>query len=148
MPTAAKLAAAIAFALIGLLIAEFYLRALPEGAVMPWIRLVTVLVGIICGWRILGPLAGRRQGRVDAMGTGIRVALTIVFWVLVIYAIREMLNRSTKGIYKSPLDALLGGFELWLKFAQPLLAPEVIASILLGGIIGGAVAHWAGQRWN
>ncbi|TGD63263.1 TrgA family protein [Tabrizicola sp. WMC-M-20] len=148
MPTAAKLFAAIAFALVAAVAAHFYALDLPEGRSAGLLREVSALVGAACGWVIMGRAAHRSRSRVDAMGTGIRTSLTIVVVVMVIFAIVDVLGRAMKGRYKTPLDAILGVFEQAMVLAPPLAQPDTLGVLLLGGLIGGAVAHWAGQRWN
>ncbi|MDR7126904.1 TrgA family protein [Pseudotabrizicola sp. 4114] len=148
MPTAAKLFAAIIFALVAALAAHLYALALPPGRPPGVLREVSAGVGVICGWWIMGPAATRARGRVEAMGGGIRTALTIVVLVVLIFACAEMMDRAIKGRYKTPLDAVLGIFEQALALIPPLAQPDVLGVLLLGGLMGGAVAHWAGQRWN
>ncbi|MFN4155993.1 MAG: TrgA family protein [Paracoccaceae bacterium] len=148
MPTAAKLFGAIFFALVAFVAAHFYALALPEGRPSGLLREVSAGVGLFCGWAIMGPAAQRARSRIDAMGSGIRTSLTIVVLVVLIFACADMMGRAMKGRYKTPLDAVLGVFEQALVLAPPLARPDILAVLLLGGLIGGAVAHWAGRRWN
>ncbi|MFN4128922.1 MAG: TrgA family protein [Paracoccaceae bacterium] len=147
MPTAAKLFAAIAFALVAVIAAQLYALSMPEGRPTGMLYAVSVGVGLLCGWRVMGPAAKRARGRVDAMGSGFRTSVTIVVLVVLIFACADMLDRAMKGRYKTPLDAVLGVFEQALALAPPLAQPDLIGVLLLGGLLGGAVAHWAGQRW-
>ncbi|MDP4033815.1 MAG: TrgA family protein [Pseudorhodobacter sp.] len=148
MPTAAKLVAAIAFALIAYLAAHFYALAMPEGRPSGVLREVSAVVGVLCGWFVMGPFAPRARNRVDSMGAGIRTSLTIVVVVVLIFACADMLDRAMKGRYKTPLDAMLGIFEQALGLVPPLAQPDILGVLLLGGLVGGALAHWAGQKWN
>lgn len=148
MPTAAKLVAAIVFALIAFLAAHIYVVALPGGQPGGILREVSGGVGLLCGWFVMGPAAERARGRVDAMGGGIRTSLTIVVLVVLIFSCADMLDRAIKGRYKTPLDAVLGVFEQALVLAPPLAQPDILGVLLLGGLFGGAVAHWAGRRWS
>ena len=148
MPTAAKLFAAAVIAIVAAVAAHLYALDLPEGRPAGLLREVSALVGVACGWMIMGAAAHRSRSRVDAMGTGIRTSVTIVVLVVLIFAIAEMMGRAFKGRYKTPLDAILGVFEQALLLVPPLAQPDILGVLLLGGLIGGAVAHWAGQRWN
>jgi len=148
MPTAAKLVAAIAFACIAFLAAHLYALGLSQGRTAGVLREVSAGIGLLCGWWIMGPAATRARGRVDAMGSGIRTSLTIVIFVVLIFACVDMLSRAMKGRYDTPLDALLGVFEQAFVLAPPLAQPEILSVLLLGGLLGGAVAYWAGQRWS
>jgi hypothetical protein len=147
MPTAAKLFAAIAFALVSAITAHFYVLSLPESRPVGTLYAVSIAVGVICGWMVMGPAAKRARGRVDAMGSGVRTALTILVVVVLIFACADMLDRAMKGRYKTPLDALLGVFEQALVLLPSLARPDIIGTMLLGGLLGGALSYGAGRRW-
>ena len=146
MPTAAKLAAAVAFALVGAIAAHLYIPVLPEGARTPWLREVSALVGALCGWVVMGPRAGR--GRGESIGAGLLTSALILFWVLVIYAIAQMIERSMHMMYDGPMEAVLGVFDLMLKYGALLAAPATPVALVVGGALGGLVAEWAGRRWS
>jgi len=147
MPTAAKLVAAIAFGFVAFLAAHLYALSVPNGRPVGVLREVSAVVGVLCGWFVMGPFAHRARGSVEAMGTGIRTSLTIVVWVVLIFACADMLDRAVKGRYDTPLDALLGVFEQALVLLPNLAKPDVLGVLLLGGLFAGALAQWAGKRW-
>lgn len=148
MPTAAKLFSAIMFAAVAFLAASLYVQNLPEGRPTGVLREVSTVIGLICGWTIMGNFASRPHGRVEAMGTGIRTSFTMTLVVLFMFGFGEMLARSMKGRYDDPMEAVLAMFDLMLSFGHQMLTPEIIGVLLLGGILGGAVAHWAGRTWR
>lgn len=148
MPTAAKLFSAIVFACVAWLAAQLYAQALPDGRPAGLLREISALVGVVCGWFIMGRFARRGRGRVESMGTGVRTSLAIVVSLVLLFAIRDMLQRSVKGRYDSPMDAVLGIFEQALILGGSVFQLEVLAVLLLGGLFGGAVAHWAAENWN
>ena len=148
MPTAAKLVSGIVFALIAFVAAHLYSHAASGGHVHGTLRAVSAGVGVLCGWFILGPQAVRTRSRVEAMGIGVRTSLTIALVVIVIFAVVEMLDRAVKGRYATPLDAALGVFEQALALAPALARADVLSVLLVGGMFGGALAHWVGQRWT
>ena len=148
MPTASKLFAAIVFAGVAYLAADLYALKLTSGRPPGYLREVSALIGLVCGWWIMGPLGGAGRGRIEAMGTGIRTSFTIVVFVLLTFAIHDMLLRSVKGRYDSPMDAVLGIFELCLVLVKPVFSADIIGVLLLGGLIGGAVSHWAGRNFK
>lgn len=147
MPTAAKLVSAIAFAIVAYVSAHFYALGLPSTASTGALREVSAVVGVLCGWFVMGGFANRKRGLIECTGAGIRTSVLIVLSVIVIFACLDMIDRALKGRYKTPLDAFLGVFEQALALAPPLARPDVLIALLLGGVIGGALAHWAGQRW-
>ena len=148
MPTAAKLFSAFAFAAVAYLAAHLYALGLPDGRPAGYLREVSALVGLFCGWWIMGPMATKGRGRIEAMGTGVRTSFTIALMVLFIFATSDMLGRSVKGRYDTPMDAVLGIFELMLLLAPPLFTADILGVLLLGGLIGGAIAQWAGRTWK
>lgn len=146
MPTAAKLIAAVCFAAVGWFAAHLYVPALPEGTQTGFIREIAAFIGLICGWRILGRLAGRGYG--ESMGLGLRTSVTIVFWVLVFASIYEMVKRSTKLRYDGPMEAVLGAFDIALGYGQMLANPQMLAVLVLGGIVAGYAAEFAARHWS
>jgi hypothetical protein len=148
MPTAAKLVAAIMFAAVAWVAAALYARAMPEGRSAGGLREVSALIGLICGWSIMGSFASRPCGRVEAMGTGIRTSFTMAIVGLTVFSVAQMLTRSMTGRYKDPVEAVIAVFDLMLSFGQTLLTAEIMAVLMLGGVLGGAVAHFAGRTWR
>ena len=148
MPTAAKLFSAITFAFVAYLAAHLYAEGMPDGRPVGWLREISALIGLICGWWIMGSFASRPNGRIEAMATGVRTSFTIVVLVLITFAIVEMLGQSMSGRYDGPMEAVLSVFELALRMGQRMVTPEIISVLLLGGLFGGAVGHWAGRNWR
>ncbi|MDP2082860.1 MAG: TrgA family protein [Pseudotabrizicola sp.] len=147
MPTAAKLVAAIIFGFVAFLAAHLYALSLPDPRQSGVLREVSAVVGVLCGWFVMGPFVMRSRRPVDAMGAGVRTSLTILIGVVLIFATVEMLDRAMKGRFKTPLDAILAIFEHSLRLATPIAQPEILGVLLLGGLAGGAVTYWAGRRW-
>ena len=148
MPTAAKLFSAIVFAGVAWIAAVLYAQNMPGGQQVGLFKEICALTGVFCGWFVMGRFSIRGRGRVESMGAGVRTSLAIVVALVVIFAIREMLQRAVDGRYKHPMDALIGVFERTLVLGNSVLQIEVISVLLLGGLFGGAVAHWAAENWN
>ena len=146
MPTAAKLFAAIAFALVGWLAAEAYKPLMSEGTQFGFFSEICAAIGALCGWLILGPHTGKGYG--SAAGIGVRVAVTLVFWALLGFAIQEMVLLSMKLRYDGPMEAVLAVFDIMLDRARLLADPRVLAVLFGGGILGGAVSEFAARRWR
>ncbi|PJF10520.1 TrgA family protein [Pseudorhodobacter sp. MZDSW-24AT] len=147
MPTAAKLVAAFAFALVSAIAVHVYAQSLSEAQPLETLYLVSIAVGVLCGWRIMGGAAKRARGGVEAMATGVRTTLTIVVSVVLIFACADMLDRAMRGRYKTPLDAFLGVFEQALALLPSLARPDLVGVLLLGGLVSGAITYAAGRRW-
>lgn len=146
MPTAARLVAAILFAIVALFAAEAYKPELPEGMAVGALTPVAVLVGLGCGWMVMGRLVG--HGMVTSAGQGLRTSLTIVLWVLGIFCIREMLIKSTRLQYDGPLEAIVGIFQLMMEYAGTALTVPVVGVLVVGGMLAGMVAEFAHSRWR
>jgi hypothetical protein len=147
MPTAAKFVAAICFALFGAVAAEVVKPALPEGTQFGWFVEISAIIGLLNGWLVMGVLVG--HGYRAAMGSGLRTALTIVVWAVLVFAIYEMVVRSTNvNRYDGPMEAVIAAFGLMLEYGRVLLTPAILGTFFLGGVVGGAVTEWVGKRWN
>jgi hypothetical protein len=146
MPTAAKLVAAVMFAAVGFLAAQAFVPSLPEGTQIGFLREICAVLGLVIGWLVMGRLVGK--GYVEAVGFGIRTSVTVLFWAVLGFSIYEMILRSTKMMYDGPMEALLGVFDLVIYYGKMMGSPEFIGTLLIGGVLGGIAAEWAGRRWS
>lgn len=145
MPTAAKLAAAAAFAIVAAIAAHLFIPALPEGTPPGWLREVSAAIGLLCGWWIMGNRVGKGYG--EAAGSGILTSALSLFWVMLVFSIVTMIKRSMRMLYDGPMDAVIGVFDLMLDYGALLAAPATPVALILGGILGGWFTEWAGRRW-
>ena len=146
MPTAAKIVGAISFAIFGYFAALAVIPVLPEGTQIGRMREISAFIGLLNGWFVMGRLTGK--GYRAGIGSGIRTAITVVIWALLVFAIYEMVLRSTKLRYDGPMEAVTAAFGLMLEYGKLLLTKEIIATILIVGGICGAITEWAGKRWK
>ena len=146
MPTASKLAGAVVFAIIGFVAVMLYLPHLPQELPPGRLREAVAGLGVIVGWRVMGRLTGR--GYTEAIGSGIRTSVTLVFWALLVFSIHLMIKRSYRMMYDGPMEAVIGVFSLMLEYGRVLWAADVLAWLLIGGAVGGVVVEWAGKRWR
>jgi hypothetical protein len=146
MPTAAKLAAAIAFALLGYVAAEVFKDAMPERTVWGLFPAISAGISLLCGWFVMGGLVG--HGYQAAMGYGLRTMVQAVVFVVGFFAIYEAVRRSTKMRYDGPMEAVLGMFDLALEYLKLMATAPMIGTLLLGGLLCGMVAEWSNRRWS
>lgn len=146
MPTASKLVAALAYALLGFIAAQTFGKYLPEGTPLGYFREITAAIGFIVGWLVMGKLT--RKGYREAINSGLVTALVLVFWALLVFSLYFMLKKSTRMMYDGPMDAVLGVFQLMFDYGKMLLVPDMLGVILIGGIIAGLITEWAGKRWS
>ncbi len=146
MPTAAKLVAALLFAVTGFMAAEVFKPQLPEGTDFGAFSLIVGFIGLLCGWMVMGGTVGR--GMVAAAGTGLRTSVTITFWALLYFSIHQMVKLSMRKYYDGPMEAVVGTFEQMVSYGKLLLSRDVIIALAAGGIFGGIGAEWASRRWK
>jgi hypothetical protein len=146
MPTASKIVAAICFAIFGAIAATVVKPALPEGTQFGYFVPITAFIGLLNGWLIMGPLT-RRSYR-EAMGTGVRTAITIVIWALLVFSIYRMVILSMQMRYDGPMEAVTAAFGIMLDYGKLLLTPVILGTFLVGGLTGGAISEWVGKRWR
>jgi hypothetical protein len=146
MPTASKLAGAFAFAVLSFFAAQSFIPHLPEGSVIGMFREITTAIGLAVGWFVMGRLTG--HGYLDAIGSGMRTQLTVVFWALLGFSIYFMVKKSTHMMYDGPMEAVIGVFDIMLDYGKKLLVPDMAAILLGGGALAGILTEWAGKRWS
>lgn len=147
MPTAAKIVAAVCFAFFGAIAATAVKGVMPEGTPLGYFIEISALIGLLNGWFVMGQLVG--HGYRDAMGSGVRTAITIVIWALIVFSIYKMIKQSMHvNTYNGPMEAVTAAFGIMLEYGRPLLTPSVLGTFLVGGVMAGAVAEWARQRWD
>jgi hypothetical protein len=146
MPTGAKLMAAVCFAVVGFVLANYYALNMPDAASAGPLREGAAVVGAIIGWTVMGGTAGK--GYVEAAGAGVKTAVILVVAALFLLALREMIDNSVKMRYDTALDAILDVFQTMAQRARGLWSVGVFATVLIGGIVGGLLTENAGRRWK
>lgn len=146
MPTAGRIAAAIAFAIVCYLAADAFKPQMPEGTQFGYFDLVCAGIGLLCGWFVSGGLVGR--GYYNAIGSGVRTSATAVFFALILFSTYEMLGRALRRLYHGPMDALQGMMAIIAKYVQMLINAPDLVILIGGGAIAGVFAEWAWRRWR
>lgn len=146
MPTAARLVAAFAFAAVAFFAAELYKPGLPPETQWGQFILLSTLIGLLTGWFVMGARVGR--GNRAAMGYGLRTAATIVFFVALLFSIHAMVGQALRRRYDGVFDAVIGIIDFMLFYGQALLRPEPLITLIVGGMVAGLLAEWAGRQWS
>lgn len=146
MPTAAKLFSAVYFALLAALAAHLFIPVLPEGTQIKMFRELSAVIGLFCGWFIMGRSTGR--GMVEGLNRGLVTAVAVLFWCLLLFSIYFMIRKSTRMMYDGPMDAVLGVLELMLEYGSLLRYPPTPAVLAVGGMLGGMLAEAVARRWS
>jgi len=145
MPTAAKAMAALWFGALGVIAAEAYKPLLPPETVFGLFAWVCGGLGLIVGWWVVGPPAGR--GWNPALATGLRGSVTLLAWALAVFSVREMLLRSMNRRYGGPTEAVVGTFDIALEYLSLMGDALFLGLLAVGGILGGWLAEWTARRW-
>lgn len=146
MPTASKLVAALAFAMVAALAAHLFIPAMPEGTQVKYFREISAAIGFACGWHVMGRAAGK--GYVEAINMGVITSIITLFWCLLGFSIYFMILKSTKMMYDGPMEAVLGVFEFMLDYGKLLAAPATPVVLAVGGALAGLLTEAAGRRWS
>ena len=146
MPTAAKLFAALSIMVVGFFAAEIIKPHMGEGTQFGAFSPVSALIGLVVGWRVLGPAAGR--GDYASASAGVRSVVILVLMGLFIFSTEEMLVQAFRRTYDGPTQAVVGIIKIALEYGQQLLNPDVAAVLILGGIGSGLMTEWAARRWR
>lgn len=146
MPTAAKLFAAAAFALLAFFAAEITKPRLPEGTQFGYFSFVSALIGLGCGWWVMGPDAGR--GSRMAVNSGVKTAACAAAVALLVFSTYRMLVLAFRPAFKGPMEAVVGIFEIAVDYFTFMLAWDVIAVLVVGGALAGLLSEWAARRWR
>lgn len=149
MPTAGRLFAAFAMAIVGYMTAEAFKPQMPEGTVFGFFSIASALIGLVVGWRTLGPDVTRPGPALGvAINAGLKAAIVLVLWALLIFSFEEMIQLAFRKTYKSPMEALVGVVQLALDYAERLLVVDVLSVLAVGSIIAAWLAVWAARRWH
>ncbi|MDN5787216.1 TrgA family protein, partial [Pseudorhodobacter sp.] len=74
--------------------------------------------------------------------------VTLVVWAVLVCSIILMVKNSLRMRYDSPMEAIVGIFELGLENGARILAVEPMVALVVGGLLGGLIAEWARRRWE
>lgn len=144
MPTAGKLAGALIFAGLAWLITELYAGSIPPDQSFGDYRLFASIVGLICGWTIMGPQTRREP--VILMNTGLQTVLMTVVFCILSLSTYQMVISALRMLYDGPVDAVVGIFAFAVEYGKILAAPKVLGAIIAGGFAGGWLAGMIGRR--
>lgn len=146
MPTAARLVAALAFMAVAFFAAETFKPGMPPETQWGVFSYVCAGIGLLCGWFVMGRLAGRKLP--GAMSAGLRTSATIVFFAMILFSVYEMLLRALRKRYDGVMAAIEGIFDLMLIYGNALLAPEPLIVLVAGGALAGLLSEWSSRQWR
>lgn len=146
MPTFSKLMALTWFAALGWVAAQSYAAFLPAGSPLGYLREVATVIGALCGWKIVGRNTG--QGQVPSIGNGLRAALCLALFTVLVFSGVEMIRRALRLRYEDVSEALFAMLEIMLAYGRDMLDISFLSLLIGGGILGGMVSEWIEARWR
>ena len=146
MPTAAKMVAAVLFALRGVVAVQVFIPLLPEATPVIGLMPSVIIIGLLCGWLLMGRVAGGGYGA--AMGNGVSTGVAVTFWMVALWAGVEMVDRSTKMRYDGPMEAVLGMLGLMVDYGAMMLNGPFIGLVVIGSAVAGLATEAASRRWS
>ncbi|NIZ13884.1 TrgA family protein [Phaeobacter sp. HF9A] len=146
MPTAARLIAALSLAILAFVVSGQIMPLMPQGTDFGYFTYVNMGLGIIVGWRLMGPRAGR--GRVSGINNGLTGMAVLLLSGLFVQGAVEMFRLAYRHIYDNPFDALAAIFTIALEYFFVIAVPNVLLTLVIGGVICGLVTDVAKARWK
>ena len=146
MPDAARLIAALCLALIAFLVSGMVKPLMPEGTDFGYFTYINIALGVLCGWIVMGKRAGR--GTVPAINNGLTGVAALLFWGLFVQGGYEMVRLAMRNRYDGPFEAILAIFEIGAEYGLMILVPNIIATVLIGGVLAGLATENAWHRWR
>ncbi len=132
--------------MLGFFAAEIIKPHMGEGTQFGAFSEVSALIGLVVGWRVLGPAAGR--GNYLSSSAGLRSMVILVLAALFVFSTENMLVQAFRRTYDGPTQAVVGIIKIALDYGQQLLNPDVAAVLILGGVGSGLLTEWAARRWR
>lgn len=146
MPTAGKLAGAIFFAILAFILAGIYRLELERDYMPGSYYGMSMLIGLLCGWRVMGPRTEDR--RIETANSGLLTTVVMIAVSLIYFSTVDMLRRASNEMYSGPLEALTSIFQIAADNVTRMATLEFVGTALVGGIICGLLAGQAGRRWS
>ena len=146
MPTMGRLVGAILFAGLAWYTSLLIIPLFPVGTNLGLVQEVNTFFGLIAGWTVAGPRAG--LGYVAAFSYGLTALVAMVVMALFFNSSVVMVEQSLRKRYDGPGEALTDVFQMFVDHAIMMATPEIIGTLLIGGIVGGLVTEFFGQRFS
>jgi hypothetical protein len=146
MPTAAKLVAGLLWALLAWFASNLIKPYFPEGMDLGRFAEVNAALGLLLGWTMAGPRAG--MGWNAAISYGLTTTVSLVVVGVFMHSFAEMVRLSMRRMYEGPVEGVVAVFGLMVEYFALMAQPDVIVTLLVGGLIAGLATEWAGRQWR
>jgi hypothetical protein len=146
MPTSAKLAAAVLFGALAWWVSQMIEPLFPEGTDMGRFAEYNAVVGMVIGWRIAGARA--RTTWPNAVAYGLTAALSMLLLALFLHSATIMVSQSFRKVYEGPMEALIDVVRIMVENFQKVATPDIMGTLLAGGIIAGLATEWVARNYR
>ncbi|WP_333712791.1 TrgA family protein [Yoonia sp.] len=144
MPTAGRLAGAVLFGLFGWYLATITVPAFPEGRPPGYWFPVSILFGVVIGWRICGARAGYGLSR--STGLGLTMGPLLAFCMVFALAFDQMVKNAMRLRYDGPTAAIIDTFALIAEKAVDFYTSNLVITILVGGLVCAWITEIVARR--
>jgi len=145
MPTAGRLAGAIFFGLLAWYLATITVPFFPEARPPDFWFPVSILLGVVIGWRVCGTRAG--QGFSSATGLGLTAGPLLAFCMVFALAFERMVQNSMRMRYGGPTEAIVDTFALVAENGLMFYDTNVVLSVVIGGLVCAWATEIIGRRY-
>lgn len=146
MPTMGRMIGAILFGALAWYTSTLIAPLFPEGTNLGYFQEVNTFFGLFAGWTVAGPRAG--LGYTAAFSYGITAMVAMVVMALFFNSSVVMIERSLRKRYDGPGEAVSDVFALFIEHGFLMSTPQIIGTLVVGGIIGGLVTEFFGRRFS
>ena len=147
MPTAAKLAAAALFGALAWWVSKMVVPLLyPDGGIVGRFAEYNAVLGAVIGWRVAGERA--RTTWPNAVAYGLTAALSMTFLALFLHSAALMVSQAFRKVYEGPMEAVVDVVRIMVENFQKIATPEVMGTLLIGGIIAGLATEWVARNYR
>ncbi|MEC3860200.1 TrgA family protein [Mesobacterium sp. TK19101] len=146
MPTAARVVAGVLLAIVAFVASEAFKPLMHENTNFGYFSIVNAGIGLLVGWIVIGSRVGR--GLTAGFNNGLTGAIALTFWCLFVHGSYKMVEDSFDRRFTDMLEAIASIFERMLEYGMIMLDVNVIAILLIGGVITGVLAEIASRLWK
>ena len=146
MPSAAKLFAALCLMVLAFIVSGQIMPLFEEGKDFGYFTVINMAIGAVVGWSVMGRRAGK--GFTPAINNGLTGVVVMVFWCLFVQGCNEMFRLAMRNWYDGPFEAVLAIFEIGFEFAQMMVVPNILTTLLIGSIATGLITEHASRKWR
>jgi hypothetical protein len=146
MPTTARLVAGLLMAALAYFVAELIKPYMPPEQPVGLLSPVSAGFGFLIGWAYTGRHLQRGVG--TPFGIGLAGVMLVVFWVVVVFSVQEMVQRSMRLFYHGPVEAMQGMIDIALGYLKTAAQIDVIIAAVIGGFVVGLITKGVAERYR